>query len=82
MFADSTVANEIHVVGLKLTTMLNRALQGDEYVEGSEPTDEDIAVARVISDVWLAALVSWVTGRLTAEEVNEHLATAVRLILR
>ena len=82
MFADSTVANEIHVVGLKLTTMLNRALQGDDYVEGSEPTDEDIAVARVISDVWLAALVSWVTGRLTAEEVNEHLATAVRLILR
>ena len=35
-------ASEIHVVGLKLTTMLNRALQGDEYVEGSEPTDEDI----------------------------------------
>ena len=82
MFADSTVANEIHIVGLKLTTMLNRALQGDEYVEGSEPTDEDIAVARVISDVWLAALVSWVTGRLAAEEVSEHLATAVRLILR
>jgi AcrR family transcriptional regulator len=82
MFADSTVANEIHVVGLKLTTMLNRALQGEEYVEGAEPTDEEIAVARVISDVWLAALVSWVTGRLSAEEVTEHLATAVRLILR
>ena len=82
MFADSTVANEIHVVGLKLTTMLNRALQGDEYVEGSEPTDEDIAVARVISDVWLAALVSWVTGRSTAAEVADHLETAVRLILR
>ncbi len=82
MFADSSVANEIHGVGLKLTTMLNRALQGDDYVEGSEPTDEDIAVARVISDVWLAALVSWVTGRVSADEVNEHLATAVRLILR
>jgi TetR/AcrR family transcriptional regulator, cholesterol catabolism regulator len=82
MFADSTVANEIHVVGLRLTTMLNRALQGEDYVEGSEPTDEDIAVARVISDVWLAALVSWVTGRLSADEVSEHLATAVRLILR
>ena len=82
MFADSTVANEIHVVGLKLTTMLNRAFQGDEFVEGQEPTDEEIAIARVISDVWLAALVSWVTGRLSADEVNEHLATAVRLILR
>ena len=82
MFADSTVAGEIHVVGLRLTTMLNRALQGTDYVEGAEPTEREIAVARVISDVWLAALVSWVTGRLTAEEVNEHLATAVRLILR
>ena len=82
MFADASVANEIHVVGLKLTTMLNRALQGEDYVEGAAPTDEEIAVARVISDVWLAALVSWVTGRLSAEEVTEHLATAVRLILR
>jgi AcrR family transcriptional regulator len=82
MFADSTVAGEIHVVGLKLTAMLNRALQGDQYVEGAEPTDREIAVARVISDVWLAALVSWVTGRTSAEEVSEHLETAVELILR
>jgi AcrR family transcriptional regulator len=82
MFADSSVASEIHIVGLKLTTMLNRALQGDQYVEGAAPTDEEIAVARVISDVWLAALVSWVTGRLSADEVAEHLSTAVRLILR
>jgi AcrR family transcriptional regulator len=82
MFADRTVAGEIHVVGLKLTAMLNRALQGDQYVEGTEPTDREIAVARVISDVWLAALVSWVTGRTSAEEVSEHLETAVELILR
>ena len=82
MFADKTVAGEIHVVGLRLAAMLNRALKGDEYVEGAEPTDHDIAVARVISDVWLAALVSWVTGRTTAEEVSEHLETAVELILR
>ena len=81
MFADSSVAGEIHVVGLRLTTMLNRAMQGADYVEGVEPTDEEIAVARVISDVWLAALVSWVTGRSTADEVADHLDTAVRLIL-
>ncbi len=36
----------------------------------------------MISDVWLAALVSWVTGRITAEQVTEHLETAVNLILR
>jgi AcrR family transcriptional regulator len=82
MFADSTVAGEIHVVGLRLTTMLNRALQGTEYVEGAEPTDREIAVARVVSDVWLSALVSWVTGRSTADEVADHLDTAVHMLLR
>jgi TetR/AcrR family transcriptional regulator, cholesterol catabolism regulator len=82
MFADASVANEIHVVGMQLTTMLNRAIHGDEYVEGAEPSDEDILVARVISDVWLSALVSWVTGRSSAEEVSEHIETAVRLVLR
>jgi AcrR family transcriptional regulator len=81
MFADSSVAGEIHVVGLKLTAMLNRALQGDQYVAGAEPTEHEIAVARVISDVWLAALVAWVTGRSTADEVSEHLDTAVQLLL-
>ena len=34
MFADSTVAGEIHVVGLKLTAMLNRAMQGDAVRRG------------------------------------------------
>jgi len=82
MFADSTVTGEIHVVGMRLTAMINRAMRGDQYVEGAEPTEHEFAVARVISDVWLAALVAWVTGRSTAEEVSEHLETAVQLILR
>ncbi len=82
MFADSTVAGEIHVVGLRLTAMLSRALQGADYVEGAEPTEREIAVARVISDVWLSALVSWVTGRSTADEVADHLDTAVHMLLR
>jgi hypothetical protein len=82
MFADASVANEIHVVGMQLTTMLTRAIRGEEYVEGAQPSDEDILTARVISDVWLSALVSWVTGRSTAEEVSEHIETAVRLVLR
>jgi AcrR family transcriptional regulator len=82
MFADSTVAGEIHVVGLRLTTMLSRALQGADFVEGAEPTDREIAVARVVSDVWLSALVAWVTGRSTADEVADHLDTAVHMLLR
>jgi TetR/AcrR family transcriptional regulator, cholesterol catabolism regulator len=83
MFADASVATEIHTVGMLLTSMLTRAMHpapadGDEYV----PSEEDVAIARVIGDVWLSALVSWVTGRSTASETGEHLETAVRLLLR
>lgn len=82
MFADASVASEIHTVGMQLTTMLTRSIKGEAYVEGERPSDEDVAIARVISDVWLSALVSWVTGRASAEEVADHIETAVRLLLR
>ena len=39
-------------------------------------------MARVIGDVWLAALMAWVTGRSSAEETPAHMERAVRLILR
>ena len=38
--------------------------------QAEELTDEDIAIAQVIGDVWLSALVGWVTGRTTAEDVD------------
>lgn len=82
MFADKTVADEIHIVGMQLTTLLTHAMMGDEYVAGVEPTAEQAAIARVISDVWLASLVDWVTGRASAADVAEHIETAVRLVLR
>lgn len=82
MFADSSVADEIHAVGMQLTRMLTHAMKGGEYDEHRELTSEDIAIARVISDVWLSALVSWVTGRMTPDEVRDHMDTAVRLLLR
>ncbi len=81
MFADASVTAQIHVVGIQLTTMLNRAIKGADFVEGAEPTAEEIAIARVIADVWLSALASWVTGRATTEQADEHLRTAVRLVL-
>ena len=80
MFADASVAAEIHDVGMLMTSMLTHAMEperGDEVV-----TDDDIAIARVIGDVWLSALVAWVTGRSTAAETAQHMETAVRLLLR
>ncbi len=82
MFADASVATEIHTVGMLLTSMLTRAMHPDSADSTSEPSEEDVAIARVIGDVWLSALVSWVTGRSTAAETGEHLETAVRLLLR
>jgi len=78
MFADKSVSQEIHVVGMLLTRMLTRAMRPGT----DEVTDDDIAIARVIGDVWLSALVAWVTGRSTAEETAAHMERAVHLILR
>ncbi|MET0524474.1 MAG: TetR family transcriptional regulator [Nocardioides sp.] len=79
MFADASVAAEIHDVGMLMTSMLTHAMDPER---GGEVTDDDVAIARVIGDVWLSALVSWVTGRSTAAETAQHMETAVRLLLR
>ena len=79
MFADASVQNEIHQVGMLLTTMLTRAMHPER---ADDLTDEDVAIARVIGDVWLSALVAWVTGRTSAAETGQHMETAVALLLR
>lgn len=79
MFADSTVAAEIHRVGMLLTSMLTRAMHPERP---DEVTDEDVALAKVIGDVWLSALVGWVSGRNSATETAEQIELAVRLLLR
>ena len=83
MFADASVATEIHVVGMQVTRMLMRAMHdGDPASAETEPTEEDIAIAKVIGDVWLASLVQWVTGRASAADVAKSMDVAVRLLLR
>ncbi len=81
MFADSSVANEIHVVGMAMTSIVTHAMHGGVPADDAL-TEEDVAIARVIGDVWLSALVAWVTGRSTAAETAAHMETAVHLILR
>lgn len=87
MFADASVQTEIHTVGMLLTRMLTHAMQPQQPQQPQHPgrrelTDEDVAVTRVIGDVWLSALVAWVTGRSSAAETAQHLETAVGLLLR
>jgi TetR/AcrR family transcriptional regulator, cholesterol catabolism regulator len=78
MFADASVQSEIHHVGMLMTSMLTRAMHPDK----PDLTDEDVAIAKVIGDVWLSALVGWVTGRTSSEDVTRQMDVAVRLLLR
>jgi TetR/AcrR family transcriptional regulator, cholesterol catabolism regulator len=56
--------------------MLTRAMH-----EG-EPSADEVAIARLIGDVWLSHLVAWVTRRASADDVSSHLELAARLLLR
>jgi AcrR family transcriptional regulator len=83
MFADASVASEIHAVGLQVTKLLMRAMADpDKPFDNHEPTEDEIAITKVIGDVWLATLVQWVTGRASAEDVAKNMDTAIHLLLR
>jgi len=75
MFADASASAEVDTVGRLMDNMFARAL-----FDG-EPTEEQLAVARVISDVWLANLVAWVTRRASATDVANRLDLTARLLL-
>jgi AcrR family transcriptional regulator len=77
MFADASAKEEIRSVSRLLVTMLARAIRPD-----ANASADDLAAAGVIRDVWLAALVGWVTGRTSPADVNRSLDVAVRLLLR
>jgi AcrR family transcriptional regulator len=82
MFADASVAAEIRLVERQVTTMLTRAMRGSDAAQAAEPTEQDLAIAKVVGDVWLASLVQWVTGRASAADVAKSIDVAVRLLLR
>lgn len=75
MFADASVATEVEQVGHHMDRILARAMaQG-------EPDDVQLSTARVISDVWMSNLVSWLTRRSSAADVNARLGLAIDLLL-
>ena len=76
MFADPSAANEVNTVARLMERMFTRAMHD------GEPSADDMAIARVIGDVWLSNLVAWVTRRASADDVSNHLELAARLLLR
>jgi AcrR family transcriptional regulator len=75
MFADPSAAAEVNAVGRQMARMFARAMHD------GEPSSEDMAIARVIGDVWLSNLVAWVTRRASADDVTSRLELAARLLL-
>lgn len=75
MLADASAATQVDAVGMALDAMLARAMSN------REPNDEQLAVARVISDVWLSNMVAWVSGRSSAAEVAGRLELTIGLVL-
>ncbi|HZY77642.1 MAG TPA: cholesterol catabolism transcriptional regulator KstR [Jatrophihabitantaceae bacterium] len=75
MFADATAAAEVDTVGRLMDRMIARALTDET------PTDEQLAISRVISDVWLSNLVAWVTRRASATDVGNRLELTISLLL-
>jgi AcrR family transcriptional regulator len=81
MFADASVGDESRAVAHQVTRLLMRGL-AEPGQEVDDPTEEQLAITKVVRDVWLAGVVQWVTGRATAEEVTASLDVTVRLLLR
>lgn len=77
MFADASATAEVDQVA----GIIDRLLAG-AMVDESEPTEEDLAIARVISDVWMSNLVQWLTRRASATDVTNRLELSVRLLLK
>ncbi|KAF0847867.1 cholesterol catabolism transcriptional regulator KstR [Nocardia caishijiensis] len=75
MFADASAAAEVDRVGKVMDRVFARA------IADGEPTERQLAIARVISDVWLSNLVAWLTRRASATDVTERLELTVDLLL-
>jgi AcrR family transcriptional regulator len=77
MFGDESTTTENAVVSSRMEAIITRAMT---YGVG-EPTDEDVAIARLIGKIWLADILSWLAGRSDVEQMQSDLELAVRLLV-
>ncbi|NMO00950.1 cholesterol catabolism transcriptional regulator KstR [Gordonia sp. TBRC 11910] len=77
MFADASAAAEVD----KVANAIDRLFAGAIVEITGEPGDEDLAIARVISDVWMSNLVQWLTRRASATDVTNRLELTIKLLL-
>lgn len=78
MSADETVADEVERVTTAMTSLVTNAMYGEQHV----PDAHDRLVAEVIGKVWLTDIQSWLSGRVTPDQMWDDLSAGVRLILK
>jgi len=71
------VADLVREINVKVTEIFTRAM----YPDGSEPSERDLQVARVLQLTWLSAVLGWVNGVEEQSKVIEDLETAARLLM-
>jgi TetR/AcrR family transcriptional regulator, cholesterol catabolism regulator len=76
MSADASAATEVEGVSRLMDVLFARAMTNT-----SDPTEQQLAIARVVTDVWLSNLVAWVTRRASAADVAARLELTVGLLL-
>jgi glutathione S-transferase len=50
-------------------------------LRGGEPTPADLCVAGVIADIWLANLVAFISGRVSAADTRARIDRATRRVI-
>ena len=78
MFADASATAEVDQVA----GIIDRLFGGAIVENGDNPSEEDLAIARVLADVWMSNLVQWLTRRASATDVTNRLELTVRLLLK
>ncbi|HEX9765593.1 MAG TPA: TetR family transcriptional regulator [Nitriliruptorales bacterium] len=78
MFADATAADDVNEVTRQTTRTIITAMNAN----GRAESEDDDSVARVLEMVWLTSILSWLSGRCTAEEMDEDLTVATNLLVR
>ncbi|WP_228977380.1 TetR family transcriptional regulator [Streptomyces sp. DH12] len=74
IFADRGVSAEVEAVSRQTTAIILDAM-GQE-----RPTPEQLAAVRVIEHTWHSALITWLSGRASIDQVRTDIETACRLV--
>lgn len=75
--AHPDVADLVREINRKMTAVIVGAM----HVDGTEPSERDLQIARVLQLTWLSAALGWINGVEDHSKVIEDLETAASLLM-